>query len=120
MQGRVAAGYRAPVGVTLGLVGAMVVLLAALIAVRRKPRPRVAPTQIRPGDPVVGLPPRRPYVTARSLPETPRALTGPSGIGKTTTAYEYAHRRLEDFRFVGVVPAARPHLIPATYATFAT
>jgi hypothetical protein len=46
-------------------------------------------------------------------------LTGPSGIGKSTTAYEYAHRRLEDFQFVGVVHAARPALIPDTYATFA-
>lgn len=110
-------------GVTLGLVGAAVVLLAALITlpivIRRRSRRPVAPTQIRPGDPIVGLPARNPDVLPRSLSETPRALTGPSGIGKSTTAYEYAHRRLEDFRFVGVVHAARTALIPVAYARFA-
>jgi hypothetical protein len=96
-------------------------LVAGLIAVATRSRPvhRPAPTEIRPGDPVVGLPPRNPYFLPRSLPETLRALTGPPGIGKSQTAYEYAHRRLEDFQFVGVVHAARPDLIPDAYADFA-
>jgi hypothetical protein len=102
----------------LGLAGAAL-LLAILFAVRPRRRVRAPITQIRPGDPVVGLPPRRPHVQPRSLSAAPVALTGPSGIGKSTTAYEYAHRNLEDFQFVGVVHAARPPLIPVAYAGFA-
>jgi hypothetical protein len=96
------------------------VLAVALIAVRlRQRRRRVAPVEIRPGDPIVGLPPRHPHYQPRSLPDDLRALTGPPGIGKSTAIYEYAHRRLEDFRFVGVVHAARTELIAEAYATFA-
>lgn len=125
----------AEAGVVAGLVTATVptrpalialpvlTLLAAVLTVvafRSRPVRRAAPTEIRPGDPVVGLPPRNPYFLARDLPTPVRALTGPPGIGKSQTAYEYAHRRLEDFRFVGVVSAARPDLIPDAYAHFAT
>ena len=108
-------------GVTLTVLLGAGVLLAALIIMRlRRPRRRAAPVQIRPGDPVVGLPPRNPFYQARSLPDDLRAVTGPPGIGKSTTIYEYAHRHLEDFRFVGVVRAGRTELIPRAYADFAT
>lgn len=105
---------------SLGAIGASLLLaLLAAVALRSRPARRPAPTEIRPGDPVVGLPPRNPYFTPRSLTEPVRALTGPPGIGKSQTAFEYAHSRLEDFRFVGVVHAARPDLIPNEYAGFA-
>lgn len=108
------------VGLTLGVVGAALVAVVLTLILRARPRRRApAPVEIRPGDPVVGLPPRV-TVIPRPLPADPRALTGPSGIGKSTSAYEYAHRNLEDFRFVGVVHASRPSLIPQRYADFAT
>jgi hypothetical protein len=95
-------------------------MMVALLALRlRRPRRREAPVEIRPGDPVIGLPPRNPHFTPRSLPGDLRALTGPPGMGKSTTIYEYAHSRLEDFRFVGVVHAARTELIVAAYHGFA-
>lgn len=81
MQGRVAAGYRAPVRVTLGLVGAVIVLLVALIAVRRGFRRPATSQQALPGEAVVGLPSRHPHVTTRSLSGLPRALTGPGAAG---------------------------------------
>src|SRR5215217_4968065 len=98
----------------LGLIGASLLVTALMtVAVRSRRAVRTAPTEIRPGDPVVGLPPRNPHFMPRALSEPPRALTGPSGIGKSQTAFEYAHSRLRDFQFVGVVRAARPELIPS-------
>jgi tetratricopeptide (TPR) repeat protein len=52
-------------------------------------------------------------------PDGATVLTGPSGVGKTTAAVEYAHRHADEIDIAWWVPAADPTLVPARLAQLA-
>jgi hypothetical protein len=107
-------------------------VLHALTALPRPEQQRPTPTAVAPGRRVWTIPARVRGFTGRAAllaeleaalrsgePTVVQAVTGMGGIGKTTTAIEYAHRHRDEFDIAWWVPAENPALIPERLAELA-
>src|SRR4051794_16421183 len=110
-------------------------LLHALTALPRPEQQRPAPTEAGNNAvqrPVWTIPARVRGFTGRAdllaeleatlrpgEPTVVQAVTGMGGIGKTTTAIEYAHRHRDEFDIAWWVPAENPALLPERLAELA-